>query len=215
MTDISYLTGSSTSSNTLSLTKIKLLIIGDSCCGKTCLLQRFTQGNYIPTYLPTIGIDFKTKIMEFKNTHYKVQIWDTAGQERFRTITTAYYRGAMGILLVYDVTNRSSFENMRQWLIQIQRHAHQNVQIIIIGNKIDLNTERQVEFVEGKEFADEKKLQFFETSAKTGINVEEAFKTMFEIVCQELEIANTLSNNIPTEFILINQTKKPNTCCKS
>jgi len=107
--------------------QIKLLMIGDSGVGKTCLLLRYANDSFSPTFITTIGIDFKIKTIELGGKVVKLQIWDTAGQERFRTITTSYFRGAQGILLVYDVTDRGSFENIKNWVGQIQQHADFNV----------------------------------------------------------------------------------------
>ena len=118
--------------------QIKLLMIGDSGVGKTCLLLRYANDSFSPTFITTIGIDFKIKNVDIDGTRIKLQIWDTAGQERFRTITTSYFRGAQGILLVYDVTDRRSFESIRNWISQIQQHADVHVNKILVGNKCDM-----------------------------------------------------------------------------
>jgi Ras-related protein Rab-8A len=122
----------------------KLLLIGDSAVGKTCLLFRFSEDAFNNTFISTIGIDFKIRVVDLDGKRVKLQIWDTAGQERFRTITTAYYRGAMGILLVYDITSERSFENIKNWMRNIEDHASADVEKMIIGNKCDKNSERQV-----------------------------------------------------------------------
>merc|ERR1711907_636935 len=114
---------------------IKLLLIGDSGVGKSCLLCRYSDDVFNASFITTIGIDFKIRTIELDGKRIKLQIWDTAGQERFRTITTAYYRGAMGILLVYDVTDETSFNNIRQWVKNIEANAQDNVNKILIGNK--------------------------------------------------------------------------------
>lgn len=155
--------------------QIKLLMIGDSGVGKTCLLLRYANDSFSPTFITTIGIDFKIKNIELDNKKVKLQIWDTAGQERFRTITTSYFRGAQGILLVYDVTDRSSFQSIRNWVGQIQQHADVHVNKILIGNKCDVSDDRAVSTEEGQALADEYGVQFFETSAKNNINVENGF----------------------------------------
>ena len=111
----------------------KLLMIGDSGVGKTCLLLRYANDSFSPTFITTIGIDFKIKNIDVDGKRVKLQIWDTAGQERFRTITTSYFRGAQGILLVYDVTDRRSFESIRNWISQIQQHADVHVNKILVG----------------------------------------------------------------------------------
>jgi len=154
---------------------IKLLLIGDSGVGKSCLLLRFADDTFTPSFISTIGIDFKIRTIELDGKRIKLQIWDTAGQERFRTITTAYYRGAMGILLVYDVTDDQSFSNIRNWVRSIEQHATDNVNKILIGNKSDLAEKRVVDTPKGQALADEYGIKFFETSAKSASNVEEAF----------------------------------------
>jgi len=154
---------------------IKLLLIGDSGVGKSCLLLRFSDDSFTPSFITTIGIDFKIRTIELEGKKIKLQIWDTAGQERFRTITTAYYRGAMGILLVYDVTDDKSFANMGNWIRNIEQHASENVNKILIGNKCDLVDKKVIDTARGKALSDQYGIKFLETSAKNSINVEEAF----------------------------------------
>ena len=157
----------------------KLLLIGDSGVGKSCLLLRFADDTYTESYISTIGVDFKIRTIELDGKTIKLQIWDTAGQERFRTITSSYYRGAHGIIVVYDVTDSESFNNVKQWLHEIDRYACENVNKLLVGNKIDLSAPKRVVTTEqGKEFADSLKIEFLETSAKTAVNVENAFMTM-------------------------------------
>jgi Ras-related protein Rab-1A len=156
----------------------KLLLIGDSGVGKSCLLLRFADDTYTESYISTIGVDFKIRTIELDGKTVKLQIWDTAGQERFRTITSSYYRGAHGIIIVYDITDRESFDNVKQWLNEIDRYACENVNKLLVGNKCDLEAKRQVEFEEAKAFADERGIPFLETSAKNATNVEKAFLTM-------------------------------------
>uniref|UniRef100_A0A3B3SA75 Ras-related protein Rab-13 n=1 Tax=Paramormyrops kingsleyae TaxID=1676925 RepID=A0A3B3SA75_9TELE len=122
----------------------KLLLIGDSGVGKTCVLFRFSEDAFNSTFISTIGIDFKIRTIELDGKKIKLQIWDTAGQERFRTITTAYYRGAMGIMLVYDITNEKSFDNIKNWIRNIEEHASADVEKMVLGNKCDVNDKRQV-----------------------------------------------------------------------
>lgn len=158
--------------------QIKLLMIGDSGVGKTCLLLRYANDSFSPTFITTIGIDFKIKNIQLDGKRIKLQIWDTAGQERFRTITTSYFRGAQGILLVYDVTDRNSFISIRNWVAQIQMHADVNVNKILIGNKCDVQDQRVISYEEGEALAKEYSISFFETSAKQDLNVEKAFITI-------------------------------------
>lgn len=153
---------------------IKLLIIGDSGVGKTCVLLRFSDNNFTASHLTTIGIDFKLKTIDIDGKSVKLQIWDTAGQERFRTITQTYYKGAMGIILAYDCTDENSFNNIRNWIQQIKMHASDNVSKVLIGNKCD-RPDKKISAEQGRSLADELGIQFFETSAKTNINVMETF----------------------------------------
>ncbi|KAI9503362.1 GTP-binding protein [Coemansia spiralis] len=154
---------------------MKLLLIGDSGVGKSCLLLRFSDDQFTPSFITTIGIDFKIRTIELAGKRIKLQIWDTAGQERFRTITTAYYRGAMGILLVYDVTDERSFNNIENWYMNVEQHASEGVNKILIGNKCDIEERRVVSKEMGQALASKFNIQFKETSAKSNINVEEAF----------------------------------------
>ncbi|KAF0713294.1 hypothetical protein DYB26_004833, partial [Aphanomyces astaci] len=169
--------------------QIKLLMIGDSGVGKTCLLLRYANDSFSPTFITTIGIDFKVKNIDLDGKKIKLQIWDTAGQERFRTITTSYFRGAQGILLVYDVTDRASFNSIRNWVGQIQQHADVHVNKILVGNKCDMLDDKVVSTEEGQALADEYGIKFFETSAKNNINVEGGF----------IEIANEVKTRLMEE----------------
>ncbi|XP_062511670.1 ras-related protein Rab-8A-like [Corticium candelabrum] len=153
----------------------KLLLIGDSAVGKTCILFRFSEDAFNSTFISTIGIDFKIRTVELEGKKIKLQIWDTAGQERFRTITTAYYRGAMGIMLVYDITSVKSFENIKNWIRNVEEHAAADVERMILGNKCDVTEGRKVSKEKGETLAAEHGIKFMETSAKTGQGVEEAF----------------------------------------
>jgi Ras-related protein Rab-8A len=157
---------------------IKLLLIGDSGVGKSCLLLRFSDDQFTQSFITTIGIDFKIKTIELDGKRIKLQIWDTAGQERFRTITTAYYRGAMGILLIYDVTDEKTYGNIRNWIRQIEQHAAPQVTKVLIGNKADMTQDKKVEQSRGQALADEYHIKFFEASAKTNLNVQEAFTSI-------------------------------------
>ena len=159
--------------------QIKLLMIGDSGVGKTCLLLRYANDSFSPTFITTIGIDFKIKTVCLDSTVVKLQIWDTAGQERFRTITVSYFRGAQGILLVYDVCDRKSFENISNWISQIEAHADVNVIKVLVGNKCDSDPGKiQVSEAEGQALADEYGIKFFLTSAKNDIRVTQAFESV-------------------------------------
>lgn len=156
----------------------KLLLIGDSGVGKTCLLFRFSEDSFNPTFISTIGIDFKIQTVEIDGKRIKLQVWDTAGQERFRTITTAYYRGAMGILLVYDVTAKKTFENITSWLRNIEEHAAEGVEQLLVANKCDQEDKRVISEEQGQLLAVQHGIDFIEVSALSGENVREAFYRM-------------------------------------
>ena len=156
----------------------KLLLIGDSGVGKSCLLLRFADDTYTESYISTIGVDFKIRTLNLDGKTIKLQIWDTAGQERFRTITSSYYRGAHGIIIVYDVTDTESFNNVKTWLQEIDKYASENVNKLLVGNKSDLVVKKTVDSTMAKEFADSLGIPFLETSAKNSTNVEEAFMRM-------------------------------------
>jgi Ras-related protein Rab-1A len=142
------------------------------------LLLRFADDTYTESYISTIGVDFKIRTIELDGKTIKLQIWDTAGQERFRTITSSYYRGAHGIIIVYDITDNESFNNVRNWLQEIDRYATDQVNKLLVGNKSDLQSKRAVTAETAKEFADSQNITFLETSAKDATNVENAFLKM-------------------------------------
>ena len=174
---------------------IKLLTIGDSAVGKTCLISQFARDSFNPNFITTIGIDYKIKPVMIDGKKYKLLIWDTAGQERFRTITTSYFRGCQGILLVYDITQRKTFDSVKVWMEQIQKVNDTEVNKILVGNKCDLEAERQVSTEEGEQRAAEFKIPFLEASAKDNINVTEAFMTITRNVIPTLT-AQPKSNTV-------------------
>jgi len=180
--------------------QIKLMMIGDQNVGKTALLMRYADGEFNESLLPTIGIDFKIKTIELQGKLVKLQIWDTAGQERFRTITQAYYRGAMGILLIYDVTTTKSWSNVRNWVRNIQDNAPQTVNKMLIGNKSDLTQKREVTTQQGEQLAREYGMKFLETSARTNMNVQEAFITLATDVVDRLVAGGISADPPPTEL---------------
>ena len=189
----------------------KILLLGDSSVGKTCFLKRYTDNTFQDAYLSTIGFDFKFKNITLDNGKtVKVQLWDTAGQERFRTIAKSYYKGAHGIVLIYDVTNRKSYDNIRKWLVQIKNEAASKISIVLVANKIDCEDElRQVKKDEGEDLAKNNNLTIFEASAKDNINVEESFKYIIE------EINKNLSNLSMQTSTKLNNDNKQNKkgCC--
>jgi len=153
----------------------KFIIIGDAATGKSCLLHRFIDNKFMRDSTHTIGVEFGSKIINIQGNNIKLQIWDTAGQERFRSVTRSYYRGAAGALLVYDITSRESYNHLSTWLEDARTLASAGIVIILVGNKKDLEDEREVTFIEASRFAQENNLMFLETSALTGDNVEEVF----------------------------------------
>ncbi|XP_046442562.1 ras-related protein Rab-43-like [Daphnia pulex] len=155
----------------------KIVVIGDCGIGKTSLVQRFKSGVFTERYTNTIGVDFAMKTVVIEGKQVKLQIWDTAGQERFRTITQSYYRSANGVLLVYDITKRSSFLSLQKWMEEIRRFTANNISWILIGNKCDMDTLREVEQVEALAMAEliPEIVLVLETSAKDNTNVEQAF----------------------------------------
>lgn len=167
--------------------QFKYIIIGDTGVGKSCLLLQFTDKRFTPIHDLTIGVEFGTRIINIDGKPIKLQIWDTAGQESFRSITRSYYRRTPGCLLVYDITRRETFEHLTQWLEDARQHASPYMTIMLIGNKCDLESSRQVSTEEGRAFAEEHGLLFLETSAKTAENVDHAFIRMAEIIYQKIQ----------------------------
>ncbi|XP_046392242.1 ras-related protein Rab-8A [Ischnura elegans] len=165
----------------------KVLVLGDSNVGKTCIVHRYCDERYYDTYISTIGIDFKQKIINLDGIPIKLQIWDTAGQERFRTLTTAYYRGAMGIILMYDVTSMDSFNHLSYWLRNIEENASPEVIKVLVGNKSDAIPQRAVEAERGRKIAENFDMPFFEVSCKQNINIEEAFLTLARRIREQRE----------------------------
>jgi small GTP-binding protein len=164
----------------------KVLLLGDWSVGKTCLLMRYMDNTFTEMHLSTIGIDSKVKIVNLKEgLDAKIQIWDTAGQERYKTIAKSYIKGANGILLVYDVTQRTSFEGIKNWVKQIKDQVSSRVSVVLIGNKTDLVDKREVKTEEGEELGKEYNYQFFETTAKDGININEAFEALIKTIAEK------------------------------
>ncbi|XP_058232495.1 ras-related protein Rab-37-like isoform X3 [Hemibagrus wyckioides] len=182
---------------TVRISEDQVMLLGDSAVGKTCVLVRFKDGAFLGgNFIATVGIDFRNKVVTVDNMKVKLQIWDTAGQERFRSVTHAYYRDAQvtclrcscsvclslfvisprsALLLLYDITRKSSFDNIRAWLTEIHEYAQKDVVIMLLGNKSDMAAERVIKPEDGQKLAKEYGVPFMETSAKTGVNVELAF----------------------------------------
>ncbi|XP_041810200.1 ras-related protein Rab-15-like [Chelmon rostratus] len=162
----------------------RLLLLGDSGVGKTCMLRRFTESEFDPAHISTIGVDFKMKTLEIDGIKVRVQIWDTAGQERYQTITKQYYRRAQGIIFVYDITNKPSFQHLAKWASDVDEYAPDMVQRILVGNKSDEEHRRQVTKDQGSKLAETYGMEFFETSASTSSNINESFTRVAELVLQ-------------------------------
>jgi small GTP-binding protein len=156
----------------------KIVCIGDSGVGKTNLITRFTRDKFFTNSKSTIGVDFATKSINQDGVEIKAQILDTAGQDRFRAVATTYYRGAHAVLLVYDITDHKSFDNLETWLKEASNHCRDNCVYMLVGNKCDLGENRSVTIDEAKKFAEKKSIRFFETSAANKTNVEEAFNAL-------------------------------------
>jgi len=164
----------------------KLVIVGDGACGKTCLLIVFSKDQFPEVYVPTVFENYVADI-EVDGRQVELALWDTAGQERFRSVTRSYYRGAAGALLVYDITSRESFNALSNWLTDARTLASPAIVILLVGNKKDLEDEREVTFLEASRFAQENDLVFVETSAKSGENVEEAFLKCSKTILAKIE----------------------------
>ena len=189
---------------------LKILTIGESAVGKTCILLRFTDDKFLINHITTIGIDFKAKEINCDDKKVKLKIWDTAGQERFRNITKQYYKGADGILLVYDITDRNSFEKVRDWMKQIQENTQRDaISVVLIGNKCDLE-DRQVSFEEGERISKEFGIQFLETSAYKDINIKQSFEALSQMI-----ISKKAPDQKKINSVIPNNPNKPNKggCC--
>lgn len=183
----------------------KLLIIGDSGVGKSSILLRFTEDDFEEDQPCTIGVDFKVKMIEFANKKLNLTIWDTAGQEKFRSLTSSYYRGTQGIILVYDVTNRKSFEHLELWLGEIEMYTtNEDVVKLLVGNKID-RPDREVSKEEGAEFARSKAMVFIECSAKTRLGIQQTF----EELVQKILDTPSLYSKTPTEHLKVTERDLP------
>ena len=179
----------------------KILTIGESGVGKTCILRRFVENKFLKNHLATIGIDFKTKTLNINNQEIKLKIWDTAGQERFRNITTQYYKGADGIVLIYDVTDDASYEKIRDWMEQI-----------LSNTKCDMEP-RAVTEEQGNKMAEELKVSYFETSALTGQGINEAFNELTRDIMKRKGVGDGGNENLELKNNISKKKKDGNGCC--
>ncbi|XP_075880385.1 ras-related protein Rab-26-like [Nelusetta ayraudi] len=191
----------------------KVMLIGDSGVGKTCLLVRFKDGAFLAgSFISTVGIDFRNKVLNIDAVKVKLQIWDTAGQERFRSVTHAYYRDAHALLLLYDVTSKTSFDNIQAWLTEIHEYAQEDVVLMLLGNKADATHGRVVKREDGERLAKEFGVPFMETSARSGLNVELAFTAVAK------ELKHRSMKDPGDTFKLqeyVNKEMKSTSCCGS
>ena len=171
----------------------KVLLIGNSDVGKSSLILRYVDQIWNDVFVPTIGVDFKVKSLEVDKKLVKMQIWDTAGQERFRNVISSYFKGAHGILLIYDITAKDSFKELENWLGEVERNANSQVLKILIGNKCDLEDRREISKDEGEAFAMRNGMQFMETSAKLNTNVNEAFEALAKIMVESSNKRNVIN----------------------
>ncbi|XP_043703155.1 ras-related protein Rab2BV [Telopea speciosissima] len=188
----------------------KIVLIGDSGVGKSNILSRFTRNEFCLESKSTIGVEFATRTLEVDGKTVKAQIWDTAGQERYRAITSAYYRGAVGALLVYDITKRQTFDNVQRWLRELRDHADSNIVIMMAGNKSDLSHLRAVQEEDARVLAEKEGLSFLETSALEAYNIEKAFQTIlteiYHIISKKALAAQEAANStsLPGQGTTIN-----------
>ena len=175
----------------------KILLLGDSSVGKTCFLMRYSDNTFQEIHMSTIGLDYKLKNVQLDDGNIvKIQIWDTAGQDRFRSITKNYYKGAHGIILIYDITSRKTYENIKNWVTQIKEEVSDKVNIILVGNKIDDEKNRKVSTEEGEKLAKEIGFDFYETSAKTGINIDSTFNDLVKKTVESFSKTNVKGDKL-------------------
>ncbi|KAM9723287.1 ras-related protein Rab-25-like [Menidia menidia] len=197
----------------------KVVLIGESGVGKSCLLSRFTRGEFSLQSRSTIGVEFSTRTLTIQACSIKAQIWDTAGLERYRAITSAYYRGAVGALLVYDVTKQPTYQGAERWLKELYEHADPHIVVMLVGNKTDLETERAIPTEEAKDFADRRGLMFLETSALESTNVEAAFNSVLAEIQKKVSSREVVRGSIRAVSLNASQqagdTEEKKPCCRS
>ena len=189
---------------------IKLLVIGDTTVGKTNFIRMFIENQFNPNYMTTSGIDLKTNTINIKNKKIRVQLWDTAGQEKYKAITKSLFLKVQGSLIVYDITNENSFNNLKIWVKSIKEECGKQIPILIVGNKNDLNEERVVDKNIANEYAKEEKIDYIETSSKTGENVLKAVTLLCEKVLDSTEFTNDFSFTLDATNLSQKNKKK---CC--
>ncbi|OHS97426.1 Ras-related protein Rab-11B [Tritrichomonas foetus] len=197
---------------------LKIILVGDSGVGKTNLLSQFVRNQFNPESKTTIGVEFATRTIQLDGKTIKAQIWDTAGQERYRAITSAYYKGANGAMLMYDITNSISFNSLSKWLKEIRDNTDRKITVMLIGNKSDLANMRSITLTEAKNYAETENLLFLETSALDSTNVQQAFTTLISAILEEsissgIGISNGQKAGIkPKPGVSVGENE--NKCCK-
>ena len=190
--------------------KYKIMVLGESKVGKTSLIKRYTKDQFGGVYLTTVGMDFQDKIIEIEDKKVRLQVWDTAGQERFRNVTKSYFQSSQGLLVVYDITDKESFEKINFWMENIKKNAPENVKLILVGNKCDLANERKVTIEDGENKARNYNIKFFESSAKDGTNVNELFFYLANEIYQDEKTKG--KDNKKTMQLNANQKEKKKCC---
>ena len=175
--------------------KYKIMVLGESKVGKTSLIKRYTKDQFGGVYLTIVGMDFQDKIIQIEDKKIRLQIWDTAGQERFRNITKSYFQSAQGLIIVYDIADKESFEKINFWMENIKKNAPENVKLILVGNKCDLINERKVSIEEGEKRAKDNNIKFFEACAKDGTNVKELFYYLANEIYQDDKLKGNDNKN--------------------
>ena len=191
------------------INEIKLIVLGNTSVGKSSFILKYIEDKFVLNYIATLGIDFKQKKLKLKNgQEVRLRIYDTAGQERFKSVAVSFIKKAEGVILIYDIGNKATFESLEEWIKNIKESGKENLPIILVGNKCDLPPEkRQVELIEGKDKAEEFNLPFFETSCKEGINIKEVFEKIVE------DITGKSNWSSGGEFKIFNKSKSKRKCC--
>ena len=191
------------------INEIKLIVLGNTSVGKSSFILKYIEDKFVLNYMATLGMDFKQKKLKLKNgQEVRLRIYDTAGQERFKSVAVSFIKKAEGVILIYDIGNKATFESLEEWIKNIKESGKENLPIILVGNKCDLPPEkRQVELIEGKDKAEEFNLPFFETSCKEGINIKE----VFEKIVEDITGKSNLSSG--GEFKILNKSKSKGKCC--
>jgi Ras-related protein Rab-4B len=190
--------------------RLKLIIIGDANSGKSCLLEQFREGRFFAGSTHTIGVEFASKIVSINDKRIKLQIWDTAGQDRYRTVSRSYYRGALGAIVVYDITSRESFNNLPRWIQDAREQASKEVTIAVVGNKRDLSNERAVPMLDASRFCQERDLLFMETSALTGEGVVDIFELLTRRVIDKIQSGQIDPKSVANGILADQLSKKEN-----